>query len=118
VPASAPANALASRRLMSNLTVFERLADHMTAALEAEKAEADLPENLAAQLRAGVRMLREAAEPALSEPERVKVLRGAMRQLQTPPMVFLPADVTRAAETTRLGIDRWLRERRGGGDGE
>ena len=99
---------------MANLTVLDRLADHVTAALEAEKAEADLPEDLAGRLRAGVRMLREAADPALSDGERVKVLRGAMGQLQTPPMVFLPADVTRAAETARLGIDRWLREGRRG----
>lgn len=73
----------------------------MEAALEAERAERDLPETLAEQLRAGVRMLRESADVSLSNDERKLILDRALRQLLTPPTVFLPHDVTTAAETTR-----------------
>ncbi len=82
----------------------------MEAALDAEHNEADLPTNLADQLRAGVRIAREAADPNLTDAERKQKLKTAMQQLQTPPMVFLPRDVTSAAESARGLVDRALRQ--------
>lgn len=82
----------------------------MEAALDAQHGEPGLPEPLGDKLRAGVRILREAAEPDVSDTERKDMLRTALTQLQTPPMVFLPHDVTRAAEAARVLTDRALRQ--------
>jgi hypothetical protein len=80
----------------------------MEAALNAEHGAGDLPENLAAQLRAAVRMLREALdEPGGPAKDR---LEAVQRQLQTPPMVFLPHHVTKAAESARVLVDRALNQ--------
>jgi hypothetical protein len=83
----------------------------MEAALEAEHAEAALPENLAAKLREGVRLLREAADLNLTDEERAGALKDALKQLQTPPMIFLPHNVTRAAESARMLAGRALRQK-------
>jgi hypothetical protein len=78
----------------------------MEAALRSEHNEADLPPDLAAQLRAGVTILLDSASPDVSDDDRREILRTALTQLQTPPGVFLPHDVTRAAEQARLLTDR------------
>jgi hypothetical protein len=78
----------------------------LEAVLDAEHGEVGLPKPLGQEYRAGVRIIREAADPALTDDDREKCLRGAMKQLQVPPGIFLPSDVTTALESARIAVHR------------
>jgi hypothetical protein len=83
-----------------------RAADTMEAALDADGNEAALPQPLGAELRAGVRILRESAEARVADAERTDMLNTALKQLQIPPGIFVPHDLTLAGEAARLLTDR------------
>jgi len=86
-----------------------RAADKMEAALDVEVNEAALPDPLGQMLRAGITILRESAAPDVSAEERKGMLRTAMAQLQIPPGVFVPHEVTLAGEAARMLADRAIR---------
>lgn len=76
----------------------------MEAALDAEGNESALPDPLGPTLRAGARIAREAA--GMTGQGQKDALEAALKQLQIPPRVFVPVEVSRAAESARVLVDR------------